>query len=106
MTNSPLAAIVISSLLFGLFHLRNLWWADRRHVALNCLYTGLIVGPIFALVRFWSGDIYLGVLVHFLHNFINMRLAHNTPTDEFLASKRPNQNWFERFFAGDWPRQN
>jgi membrane protease YdiL (CAAX protease family) len=102
LTNNVALTIVGSSLLFGLFHLRNFWWANRRQVFANCLYTGLIVGPIFALVRFWSGDIYLGILVHFLHNFVHMRFAHDTPTDKSLESKRPNQNWFERLFAGDW----
>jgi len=105
LTHNTVVAIISSSLLFGLFHLRNLWWADRRRVTVNCLYTGLVAGPIFALVRLWSGDIYLCILVHFLHNLIHMKFAHNTPTDEFLASKRSNQNWFERFFAGDWLKE-
>lgn len=96
-------AVVGSSLLFGLFHLRNLWWADKRQVLVSCLYTGLIVGPLLGLIRLWSGDIYLCILAHFLQNFMSMRMPGRAiPTDQFLAGKRSNQTRFERFFAGGW----
>jgi membrane protease YdiL (CAAX protease family) len=48
-------ALVASSLLFGVFHLRNSWSSSPKQVIINCLYTGLIFGPIIALLRYWSG---------------------------------------------------
>lgn len=63
----------------------------------------MIAGPILALIRLWTGDIYLGITVHFLHNLMNMRLSHNTPTGEYLRTKVANQNWFERLFADIGP---
>ncbi len=100
---NALAAIIASSMLFGLFHLRNLWWASRRQVFINCLYTGLLFGPFIALARFWTGDIYLGIALHALHNFGFMVFsARKLPTDKMLLLKQSNMNWFERFFSGMW----
>lgn len=102
--HSQLLALTISSLLFGLFHLRNLWWAPRRQVAWNCLYTGLVFAPLVGLVRWWSGDIYLGIAIHALHNSISMYgvATSKVPTDSYLSSQRHRMNWFERLFSGWW----
>lgn len=101
-SHSAILAIVISSILFGAFHLRNLWLADKKQVLLSCLYAGLFIGPVLAVVRIWSGDIYIGVLLHYLNNFVSMSMSNSVPTDEFLVTKRHRQNWFERFFSGYW----
>ena len=84
-----LKALIISSLLFGIFHLRNLWWAGWRRSWRTTRYAGLIAGPIFGIVRILSGDIYLGILVHFLHNLAVLlplpgtgRFMAPTPTDQ------------------------
>lgn len=105
-SDSLLAALIVSSLLFGLFHLRNLWWASPKQVLINCLYTGLILGPMLGLVRWWSGDIYLCIALHALHNFLSENFAANAPTDRFLRSKQGSMNWFERFFSGFWLTKN
>lgn len=102
--HSAFAALVASSLLFGLFHTRNLWWASRKQVLFMCFYTGLVFGPIVGLIRWWSGDIYLGIAFHALHNFANMYVAKSrVPTDEFLRSRMKRMNWFERVFSGSAP---
>jgi len=99
-THSAIWAIALSSLLFGLFHLRNLWWADRRRIAYTCLYAGLFVGPIFALLRWWSGDIYLSILAHFLNNYTTMRRAkQQLVTDDYLEARLDRRNWFEKLFS-------
>jgi len=102
--HSQLLALITSSLLFGLFHLRNLWWASRKQVLLNCLYTGLVFAQLVGLVRWWSGDIYLGIAIHALHNFVSMygAGANKTPTDAYLRSQRHKMNWFEKAFSGWW----
>jgi membrane protease YdiL (CAAX protease family) len=99
-----LVALTTTSLLFGMFHLRNLWWAPSRQVFINCLYTGLVFAPLLGLVRWWSGDVYLCIALHALHNFITMYGSRNTkiPTDEYLQSQRHKMNSFERFFSLFW----
>jgi len=92
--NNPLYAIVISSLLFGIVHMRNLWWAGWRRSWDTSVYAGFWAGPILGIVRFLSGDIYLGIALHFLHNLYVMlpppgfshRVAR-TPRDDELREK-------------------
>ena len=92
--HNQLYALVISSLLFGVAHMSNLWWAGWRRSWDTTVQAGFRAGPIFGLVRLLSGDIYLGIAVHFLHNLFVMfplpgfghRVAR-TPTDEELRSK-------------------
>lgn len=100
------AAIIVSSVLFGVFHLRNLWWLEPKKVLVNCLYTGLFFGPLVALVRWWTGDIYLGVAIHAAHNFLNEYMSSKTPTDQFLLSKQANMNRFQQFFSAFWLRRS
>lgn len=96
-------ALIVSSLLFGLFHLRNLWWLSGRQVLVNCLYAGLVFGPIVCLIRWWTGDIYLGIAIHAIHNLIIIRIpTKQRPTNKFLLSKEGNMNSFERLFSGFW----
>ena len=63
------------------------------------LYAGLIVGPLLGLLRWWSGDIYLGILVHFLNNYVSMRRRKTWATDQYLESKLAERNWFEKLFS-------
>lgn len=101
--NNAIIAIIVSSALFGIFHLRNLWWSSRQQVIFNCLYAGLFFGPIVGLVRWWTGDVYLGIAIHAIHNFSVISIpARNKPTNKFLLSKQNNMNWFEFLFSGFW----
>jgi len=92
--HNELYALVISSLVFGLAHMGNLWWAGWRRAWHTTVHAGFRAGPVFGLVRWLSGDIYLGIAVHFLHNLFVMfpppgfshRMAR-TPTNEELRSK-------------------
>jgi membrane protease YdiL (CAAX protease family) len=63
-------AIVLQSVLFGLWHLRSLLFMPPRRVAIQVLYTGVILGPIFALATLWTGTIWIAVILHFLNNFL------------------------------------
>lgn len=62
-------AIVIQSILFGLWHLRSLLFMPPKRVALQVLYTGIILGPVFSLVTLYTGTIWIAVILHFLNNF-------------------------------------
>lgn len=92
--HSPLLALIISSLLFGLVHMRNIWWAGWRRSWSTSVYAGFTGGPLFGFIRLFSGDIYLGILVHFLHNLwvmfplpgFNQNVAR-TPTNDELRSR-------------------
>ncbi len=64
---SNLVAVTVSSLAFGIWHLKNYaWQPDKKWLVKHFLYTGLLYGPLFALLRIWTGDIYLASFWHFL----------------------------------------
>jgi hypothetical protein len=91
-------AVGVTSVLFGLLHVRNLWWASRRQVLVNCITTALVIGPVLALVRLWTSDIYLGILLHFVNNVVYM-LRGKAASDTFLAAKDGNKNWIQRLLS-------
>lgn len=62
--------IVLQSVLFGLWHLRSLLFMSPKRVAVQILYTGFILGPIFALITLWTGTIWIAVILHFINNFL------------------------------------
>ncbi|KKQ74386.1 MAG: hypothetical protein US96_C0033G0003 [Candidatus Woesebacteria bacterium GW2011_GWB1_38_5b] len=65
--NSNLIALIISSVAFGIWHLKNYaWQPDKKWLFIHFLYTGFMYGPIFAGLRILTGDIYLASLFHFL----------------------------------------
>ena len=92
--HSVLLALVVSSLVFGAAHMQNLWWAGWRQSFAITRYAAFTGGPLFGVIRWLSGDIYLGILVHFLHNLYVMfpppgfghRVAR-TPKDGELRGK-------------------
>lgn len=63
-------AIVLQSILFGLWHLRSLLFMSPKRVAIQVFYTGLILGPLFAIITLWTGTIWVAVILHFLNNFL------------------------------------
>lgn len=71
-------ALVISSLLFGLWHLKNIFYMEQRRLIIQILYTGLVFGPIAGLLTLHTGTIWLAVIFHFCNNLLASR---------FLVSK-------------------
>jgi membrane protease YdiL (CAAX protease family) len=61
-------AIIITSILFGIWHIRSIFFMSVNKTIVQILYTGLILGPIFALVTIYTGSIWLAVILHFLNN--------------------------------------
>lgn len=61
-------AVIISSLLFGLWHFKNIFYLSKKELVYQMLYTGLIFGPIMALVTLATGTIWLAVILHFANN--------------------------------------
>jgi membrane protease YdiL (CAAX protease family) len=64
----PVRAVVISSLLFGLWHLKNIFWLTDYHLLHQMLYTGLIFGPVTAVLALRTRTIWPGVILHYLNN--------------------------------------
>ena len=95
--HSQLYALALSSVVFGLAHMRNLWWAGWRRSWHTSTYAGFKAGPVLGAIRWLNGDIYLGMLLHFIHNLIVILpppgLKHRmapTPTNaELRAKSRP-----------------
>lgn len=67
---SPLLSIIISSALFGLWHFKNYKWQTSKETLHQVLYAGLVFGPLVCLLTLYTGTIWLGVIVHYIHNFL------------------------------------
>lgn len=63
-------SIIVTSILFGLWHFKNLLWMSFNPVVHQVLYTGLIVGPIFAWVTIRTNSIWPAIMLHQLHNVL------------------------------------
>jgi hypothetical protein len=63
-------AIILQAVLFGIWHLRSLLFMPPKLVLQQVLYTGLILGPAFAIVTLFTGTIWMAVILHFLNNFL------------------------------------
>ena len=61
-------AIVASALLFGLLHLRNIYWLDTETLARSMAYTGLLLGPLFGYVTLRCRTLWPAVILHYLNN--------------------------------------
>ena len=67
--HAPLFTALISSLIFSLFHLTNLFYgADIGSVMLQCLYTFLI-GGMLTVTMLRTKNIWLCILIHFIFDF-------------------------------------
>lgn len=61
-------SLVISSIGFGSWHLKNYYWLGKRNTIIQFLYTTFIYGPLFGLMTILTGDIYLSVFAHYVTN--------------------------------------
>lgn len=59
-------ALAISSFFFGVWHLKNYYWSGKKHIWVQFLYTSLFYGPVFSLMRIYTGDLYLAILFHYI----------------------------------------
>lgn len=65
---SNLFAIVVSSLLFGLLHLRNIYWLETGALLRTMAYTGLVLGPLLGYVSLRCRSLWPAVILHYLNN--------------------------------------
>lgn len=63
-------AIIISSLLFGLWHLKNIFYLDTPHMIEQLIYTTFVFGPITAWLALKLRTLWPGVILHYLNNLL------------------------------------
>lgn len=63
-----LPALMISSSIFGIWHLKNIFIFNKKKVLFQILYAGLIFSPIVSYVMYISQTIWLGVIIHYINN--------------------------------------
>ncbi len=61
-------SIFLTSILFGLWHLKNLLFLPIFDVTYQMLYAGLCISPIFCLITYRTRSIWPSVLLHYCIN--------------------------------------
>jgi membrane protease YdiL (CAAX protease family) len=61
-------AIAVSSLLFGILHLRNIYWLETSRLAGNVACAGLAIGPVLGYVALRCRSVWPAVILHYLNN--------------------------------------
>jgi hypothetical protein len=64
-----LRAILLSSILFGLWHLKNIFWLDSSALIRQIAFTTLIFAPITAWLTIKTRTLWPAVIIHYLNNF-------------------------------------
>jgi membrane protease YdiL (CAAX protease family) len=67
---SAALAIVVSSALFGILHLRTAFWLDATSVARLMLFTGAVMGPVLGWVTLRCRSVWPAVILHYLNNLV------------------------------------
>lgn len=63
-------AIIYSSLLFGLFHLKNTMFFNYRDLISQILLAGIVSGPVWAYLTYKTKSIWLSTILHYATNFV------------------------------------
>ena len=61
-------AIVASALLFGLWHLKNIYWMETGALLGQMGYTGLLFGPVAGWLTLKCRSVWPAVILHFVNN--------------------------------------
>ena len=61
--------IIFVSVLFGLWHLKNIFWLPPDALRDQLLYTALIFSPITCWVTLKTRSVWFAVMLHYLNNF-------------------------------------
>lgn len=67
---SLIVSVVISCVLFGLWHIKNMKWQTRNQTIYQVLYAGLFFGPVACAITLYTGTIWMGVILHYIHNYL------------------------------------
>lgn len=67
---SATRSIVVSSLLFGLWHLKNVFYLDTDHLIQQLIYTTFFFGPVTAWLALKLKTLWPGIIIHYLNNLL------------------------------------
>ncbi len=73
--HSAVRSVVFTSLLFGLWHLKNIFHFELADCIYQMVYAAVIIGPILAVVRLKTGTVWPGVILHYLNNLASLVLV-------------------------------
>ena len=79
---SVTSAVIISSLLFGLWHFKNIFYFSKKELIWEIFYSGFIFGPIMAMITLFTGTIWFAVILHFSNNLIA-----SSPSVKFICKR-------------------
>lgn len=65
---SAVTAIAVSSFLFGLVHIRNIYWLDTPRLLSMMGYAGLVAGPFYGYVTLRTRSVWPAVVMHYVNN--------------------------------------
>jgi membrane protease YdiL (CAAX protease family) len=65
---SASVAIAVSSILFGILHVRNIFWLDAEALVRLMIYTGVVLGPILGYVTLRCRSVWPAVCLHYVNN--------------------------------------
>lgn len=63
-------AFIYSSVLFGLWHFKNIFFMDTSHFINQILYPTFIFGPLMCYIAYKTKTIWIGSILHYANNFI------------------------------------
>ncbi len=69
-SHSSVTAVGVSSLLFGVLHIRNIYWLDTATLVRLMLFTGLVLGPILGYVTLRCRSVWPAVILHYANNLL------------------------------------
>ncbi len=81
---STRTAVVISCLLFGLWHLKNIFWLSGSELAYQMAYAACFFGPIAAYLTLKTKTIWTAIIFHYLNNIL---APFSAAVVVFLANK-------------------
>ncbi|SRR5258708_6636439 len=61
---------IITCLLFGLWHLKNIFWLSPIQLIYQMIYAAFIIGPIFIFLTLKTKSIWPGVMLHYANNIL------------------------------------
>lgn len=65
---SPVKAIIFSSLFFGIWHLKNIFFLDTVELVYQIIYASVIIGPVLGWLCLKTRSIWPGVIFHYSNN--------------------------------------
>ncbi len=61
--------IIFVSILFGLWHLKNIFWLEANALSEQIVYTALFFSPVTCWITLKTRSVWPAVMIHYLNNF-------------------------------------